>query len=85
MYIFIFIFSWYHGDIGRSQSESILKYQKHGTYLVRDSATSTGRYVISVRYVFCNVVLGSVFVFSNLYTGRIGMNFSINVITLDKL
>jgi len=44
----LFMFSWYHGEIGRSASESILMSQKPGLFLLRDSTTCKGGYVLSV-------------------------------------
>ena len=49
--LFAFVFSWYHGEIGRSPSEGILMSQKPGLFLVRDSTTCKGGYVLSVRYL----------------------------------
>ncbi|XP_057297692.1 crk-like protein [Hydractinia symbiolongicarpus] len=44
----LYMYSWYHGEIGRSASESILMSQKAGLFLVRDSSTCKGGYVLSV-------------------------------------
>ncbi|XP_067866912.1 adapter molecule crk [Heterodontus francisci] len=40
--------SWYFGPMRRDQAVSLLLGQKHGTFLVRDSRTSPGDYVLSV-------------------------------------
>lgn len=39
---------WYHGSMSRAQSESILLNQRPGLFLVRDSQTLQGGYVLSV-------------------------------------
>lgn len=44
----MFMYSWYHGEIGRSSSENILMSKKPGLFLVRDSSTCKGGYVLSV-------------------------------------
>jgi len=41
-------FSWYHGLLTRNQAESILNGRPSGTYLVRDSSSIPGDYVLSV-------------------------------------
>ncbi|XP_078404422.1 adapter molecule crk [Cetorhinus maximus] len=40
--------SWYFGPMRRDQAVSLLLGQKHGTFLVRDSRTIPGDYVLSV-------------------------------------
>ncbi|XP_043574020.1 adapter molecule crk [Chiloscyllium plagiosum] len=40
--------SWYFGPMRRDQAVSLLQGQKHGTFLVRDSRTIPGDYVLSV-------------------------------------
>ena len=49
---------WYHGRISRTDAEKILDMNGgiEGTYLVRDSLTLTGEYVLSLCYqVGCSV------------------------------
>jgi len=41
-------YSWYHGALGRAKSENILLNQRPGLFLVRDSQTLAGGYVLSV-------------------------------------
>lgn len=40
--------SWYWGKLGRQEAVSLLQGQRHGVFLVRDSFTSHGDYVLSV-------------------------------------
>ncbi|CAK8672187.1 crk-like protein [Clavelina lepadiformis] len=40
--------SWYFGAVNRKESQEKLLRQKHGTFLVRDSTTCPGDYVLSV-------------------------------------
>ncbi|XP_062844669.1 adapter molecule crk-like [Trichomycterus rosablanca] len=40
--------SWYWGKINRKDAVSLLQGQRHGVFLVRDSTTSQGDYVLSV-------------------------------------
>ncbi|XP_026873537.2 adapter molecule crk-like [Electrophorus electricus] len=40
--------SWYWGKISRKDAVSLLQGQRHGVFLVRDSTTSKGDYVLSV-------------------------------------
>nr|CAB3233853.1 crk-like protein [Phallusia mammillata] len=40
--------SWYFGKIGRKDTQDKLIQQRHGTFLVRDSTTCPGDYVLSV-------------------------------------
>ncbi|XP_026988697.1 adapter molecule crk-like [Tachysurus fulvidraco] len=40
--------SWYWGPMDRKEAISLLQGQRHGTFLVRDSTTSKGDYVLSV-------------------------------------
>lgn len=40
--------SWYWGQISRKDAVSMLQGQRHGVFLVRDSTTSKGDYVLSV-------------------------------------
>lgn len=44
----LFMYNWYHGNIGRSTSESILMQKKPGIFLLRASSTMPGGYVLSV-------------------------------------
>ena len=41
-------YSWYFGPISRKDAQERLMHQKHGTFLVRDSSTCVGDYVLSV-------------------------------------
>lgn len=40
--------SWYWGPMNRKDAVSLLQGQRHGMFLVRDSTTSKGDYVLSV-------------------------------------
>lgn len=40
--------SWYWGRLGRQEAVSLLQGQRHGVFLVRDSSTIHGDYVLSV-------------------------------------
>nr|XP_006014629.2 PREDICTED: crk-like protein [Latimeria chalumnae] len=40
--------SWYFGPVSRMEAQSRLQGQRHGTFLVRDSSTCPGDYVLSV-------------------------------------
>ena len=40
--------SWYHGPVDRLEAEACLVGQRPGVFLVRDSASSRGNYVLSV-------------------------------------
>uniref|UniRef100_A0A3Q4AQK0 Adapter molecule crk n=1 Tax=Mola mola TaxID=94237 RepID=A0A3Q4AQK0_MOLML len=40
--------SWYWGRLGRQDAVTLLQGQRHGVFLVRDSITSPGDYVLSV-------------------------------------
>lgn len=42
------MYSWYHGAQGRTQAETILLNQRAGLFLVRDSQSLQGGYVLSV-------------------------------------
>lgn len=44
----LYMYSWYHGEISRAESEVILLRQKSGLFLVRDSTSCKGGYVLSV-------------------------------------
>ncbi|CAF1226076.1 unnamed protein product [Rotaria magnacalcarata] len=41
--------SWYFGQLSRSETNDLLHEQDPGTYLVRDSATLKGDFVLCVR------------------------------------
>jgi len=41
-------YNWYHGGLSRSKSETILLNQRPGLFLVRDSQTLQGGFVLSV-------------------------------------
>ena len=41
--------SWYHGRIDRATTDTILAGKRPGLFLVRDSSTCPGDYVLSVR------------------------------------
>ena len=43
-------FSWYHGRIDRPTAENLLAGKRPGLFLLRDSATCPGDFVLSVRY-----------------------------------
>lgn len=46
-------YSWYFGAIGRTEATDLLMAEREGgVFLVRDSATSVGDYVLCVKYVF---------------------------------
>ncbi|CAI9167093.1 unnamed protein product [Rangifer tarandus platyrhynchus] len=40
--------SWYWGRLSRQEAVALLQGQRHGVFLVRDSSTSHGDYVLSV-------------------------------------
>lgn len=40
--------SWYWGRLSRQEAVSLLQGQRHGVFLVRDSGTIIGDYVLSV-------------------------------------
>ncbi|KAL4609281.1 crk-like protein isoform X1 [Arapaima gigas] len=40
--------SWYFGPVSRQEAQNRLQGQRHGTFLVRDSSTCPGDYVLSV-------------------------------------
>lgn len=40
--------SWYAGPLSRAEAQGRLQGQRHGTFLVRDSSTCPGDYVLSV-------------------------------------
>uniref|UniRef100_A0A8C4PWW8 Adapter molecule crk n=1 Tax=Eptatretus burgeri TaxID=7764 RepID=A0A8C4PWW8_EPTBU len=40
--------SWYFGQISRNETQKLLQGSRHGTFLVRQSTTSPGDYVLSV-------------------------------------
>lgn len=40
--------SWYWGRLGRQEAVSLLQGQRHGVFLVRDSSSIHGDYVLSV-------------------------------------
>ncbi|XP_011302292.1 tyrosine-protein kinase shark isoform X2 [Fopius arisanus] len=42
--------SWYHGKLSREGAENLLKQDDDGVFLVRESSTSTGDYVLSVLH-----------------------------------
>lgn len=47
---FLFIFSWYFGVIGRNEANDLLMAEKEGgVFLVRDSTTCVGDYVLCVK------------------------------------
>lgn len=48
--IFLFVLSWYFGQLSRSETNDLLHDQESGTFLVRDSATLKGDFVLCVRY-----------------------------------
>ena len=50
---------WYHGRISRMDAEHILEQKGNveGSYLIRDSMTTTGEYVLSLCHQVCMYVL----------------------------
>jgi hypothetical protein len=48
--IVLLFLSWYFGQLSRSETNDLLHDQESGTYLVRDSATLKGDFVLCVRY-----------------------------------
>lgn len=51
IYIMLRFFRWYFGSIGRETANQILNERvDSGTFLVRDSSTMPGEYVLCVRY-----------------------------------
>ena len=46
-FIFFFFFSWYHGRLGRAGAEEMLRDQEAGSYLVRESESKLGSFVLS--------------------------------------
>lgn len=40
--------SWYWGRLSRQEAVALLQGQRHGVFLVRDSSTSPGDYVLNV-------------------------------------
>ena len=51
IYCFLLPFRWYHGRIDRATTDTILAGKRPGLFLVRDSSTCPGDYVLSVRYM----------------------------------
>ena len=47
--------AWYHGRVSRTDAEKILDScgAKEGSYLVRDSLSMTGEYVLSLCHQVC--------------------------------
>jgi hypothetical protein len=45
----VFIFSWYHGAIGRIDAENLLRVHKEGSYLVRNSESSKQDFSLSLK------------------------------------
>jgi proto-oncogene C-crk len=50
IYLRCIYLSWYFGQLSRSETNDLLHDQESGTYLVRDSATLKGDFVLCVRY-----------------------------------
>lgn len=46
---------WYHGRVSRADAEHLLEQRGNveGSYLVRDSLTTTGEYVLSLCHQVC--------------------------------
>lgn len=46
---------WYHGRVSRADAEQLLEQRGNveGSYLVRDSLTTTGEYVLSLCHQVC--------------------------------
>ncbi len=49
-YFFFGYLSWYFGQLSRSETNDLLHEHESGTFLVRDSATLKGDFVLCVRY-----------------------------------
>ena len=49
---------WYHGRVSRPSAEQLLEQRGNleGSYLVRDSLTTTGEYVLSLCHQVCMCV-----------------------------
>jgi hypothetical protein len=47
---------WYHGRVSRSDAEHLLEQRGNveGSFLVRDSLTTTGEYVLSLCHQVCD-------------------------------
>ena len=50
IYFIVLFISWYFGQLSRSETNDLLHDQESGTFLVRDSATLKGDFVLCVRY-----------------------------------
>ena len=48
--LYFLLLSWYFGQLSRSETNDLLHDQESGTFLVRDSATLKGDFVLCVRY-----------------------------------
>ena len=55
---YLISFRWYHGRIDRATTDTILAGKRPGLFLVRDSSTCPGDYVLSVRYIILMLVQG---------------------------
>jgi SH2 domain len=44
-----FIFSWYHGPLGRVEAEELLRQQPQGSFLVRQSESNKMDYSLSLK------------------------------------
>ena len=50
-------FRWFFRDIDRGEAENYLKKRgEHGSYLVRESRSKPGNFVLAVRYACSNYV-----------------------------
>lgn len=50
--LFSFCFSWYFGQMSRIEASDLLMGEREcGTFLIRDSLSIIGDYVLCVRYV----------------------------------
>ena len=60
---------WYHGNIGREQTEKLLQPFHNGMFLVHDSQNFPGCYTLSVRFVqketLSNIAVFSICIFIN--------------------
>ena len=60
---------WYHGNIGREQTEKLLQPFHNGKFLVHDSQNFPGCYTLSVRFVqketLSNIAVFSICIFIN--------------------
>ena len=80
---FSILFSWYFGQLSRSETNDLLHEQEAGTFLVRDSATLKGDFVLCVRYDEQEIFLSNIASFTNSREGTKTMHYIINKIEED--